>query len=277
MKDIEFETLNDLHKHLIENKRMIMLERKSAVKYADAVGLCSVDFADKDLAVKSESSSEVVDAGTIRVKVVINTTNIIDSHRDCHIPNLWKKSISEQRKTKLLKEHKASFENIISDNVVPTTKNMSWKDLGLGFDGTTQALIFDAEIKEDRNPYMFEQYKRGYVDNHSVGMKYVNYVMCVNSEEKWAAEEKSNWDKYYPEVVNKEIADEYGYFYAVLEAKIIEGSAVVYGSNYATPTLSVKSNEPKATQDIEPVATPEVIESDFSEIKNLFKNSLNLN
>lgn len=30
----------------------------------------------------------------------------------------------------------------------------SWKSLGYDLEGSTQALIFDATIKEERNPYM---------------------------------------------------------------------------------------------------------------------------
>ena len=85
-------------------------------------------------------------------------------------------------------------------------------------------------------------------------MRYVDIFMCVNSGEQWAKEEKENWDKYYPEIINKDVADSMGYFWAVTTAKIIEGSAVVKGSNYATPTISVKEQEP-------PKGTPDKIET----------------
>ena len=116
---------------------------------------------------------------------------------------------------------------------------MTWKSLGYDMEGSTQALIFDATIKEERAPYMFGQYKNGYVDNHSVGMRYVTLYLCMNNDKSWAAEEKANWDKYYSEVANKEIADQYGYFWAVTEAKIVEGSAVVFWQQlYNTDIIS---------------------------------------
>ena len=121
-------------------------------------------------------------------------------------------------------------------------------------DGETEALVFDANIEKSRNPFMFEQYAKGYVKEHSVGMRYVDIFMCVNSGEQWAKEEKENWDKYYPEIINKDVADSMGYFWAVTTAKVIEGSAVVKGSNYATPTISVKEQEP-------PKSTPDKIEN----------------
>jgi hypothetical protein len=69
-------------------------------------------------------------------------------------------------------------------------------------------------------------------------MQYVEYVMAVNSEEKYWREEKENWDKYKDSVVNLKENDQY--FWAITKARVIEGSAVLRGSNQATPTLSIK-------------------------------------
>jgi hypothetical protein len=111
---------------------------------------------------------------------------------------------------------------------------------------------------------MFEQYKNGWVENHSVGMQYVDYQVCINSGEEWAKPYKENWDKYYPLIVNKEDADATGYFWAILEAKLIEGSAVLMGSNWVTPTLENKS-EPG----VEPLST---IEPEQSTRKNYYES-----
>jgi hypothetical protein len=86
---------------------------------------------------------------------------------------------------------------------------------------------------------MFNQYRKGYVLNHSVGMRYVKIFLCIDSTESMYVSEKANWDKYISQVVNPEVANEKGYFWAVTEAMFVEGSAVVKGSNQATPTLSV--------------------------------------
>jgi hypothetical protein len=134
------------------------------------------------------------------------------------------------------------FDKIITDEVKVSTKLMSWKDLGFDYEGETEALIFDSTIPKDRNPFMFEQYAKGYVKEHSVGMRYVQLYLCMNSNERWDVEERSNWDKYYEYVTNKEDVDNECYFWAVTEAKLVEGSAVVKGSNHATPTISVKEN-----------------------------------
>ena len=90
---------------------------------------------------------------------------------------------------------------------------------------------------------MFDLYKKGRVNQHSVVMRYVKMFLCINKSEPMYSQEKENWDKYYPQVANKEVADEKGYFWAVTEAKIVEGSAVVKGSNFATPTLEIDIKE----------------------------------
>jgi hypothetical protein len=171
----------------------------------------------------------------------------MDSHYDVHIKGLWKKSLNESKSLYLLQEHQMKFDKVISDQVKAYTQNISWSNLGYNFEGKTEALVFDSVLDPNRNPFMFEQYSNGYVKNHSVGMRYVKIMMAVDSEEKWWKDEKITWDKYYNEIANKESADEMGFFFAVTEAKVIEGSAVLVGSNQATPTISITEAGQKST------------------------------
>lgn len=234
----------DIFKHLKDNKAALIAEKKFKVKEADAIVFLPTATTQKGEVVKAESETNLLDLDSIKVKVVINTTNILDSHGDVHIKGIWNKSLKEQKNLYLLQEHKMTFDKIITDEVTASVKNMSWSDLGFDkLEGETQALIFDANIQAKRNSFMFEQYAKGYVKEHSIGMQYINMFLCINSTEKYYIEEKANWDKYIIEVSNKQQAIDNGYFWAVTEAKIVEGSAVVKGSNYATPTLSVKNIE----------------------------------
>jgi len=240
-------TKEQTFKYLKDNKKVLIEEKKAAVKHCDPVVYQITPKVTKEGAEKSlEDIAPGVEVSTILVKAVINTTNIIDSHKDCHQNSIWKKCLKEKKDFYLLQEHQMKFNMIITDKVKAFTEAMTWKDLGLSYEGTTEALIFDCEIDEDRNEYMFEQYLKGYVKNHSVGMRYISIFLCINSDEKYYAEEKANWDKYYPTVANKEVADQDGYFWAVTEAKIVEGSAVPIGSNTATPTLSVSPKDTEA-------------------------------
>jgi len=194
----------------------------------------------KDESIKAIVTTPIIDATKIRVKSIINTTNLLDSHGDVHIKNIWKKSIQENKSMYLLNSHQQKFEYVITDNVTPLAQTMSWKSLGFDFEGNTQALVFDSIIEKSKyNELMFDMYASGKVKNHSVGMQYVKILYCVNSDDSYWQEEKANWGKYINEVANKDEAESAGNFWAVLEAKIIEGSAVLRGSNYATPTQSV--------------------------------------
>ena len=260
----------DLFKWLGENKALLMEQKKATLKEADTIPyLAAPKQLAKADATKAAIGTTTLDAGgedepmdeeepLIKASLVINTTNVIDSHLDVHIKGIWKKCLNEKKNFYLLQEHSMTFDHVITDAVTAYTKSIAWSKLGAPYEGSTEALMFDVEIDEDRNEYMYEQYQKGFVKQHSVGMRYVKIFMCVNSSDKYWAEEKANWDKYYSEVVNKEIADEYGYFWAVTEAKIIEGSAVVMGSNPWTPTITIKNtNEPsdddQDTQKTEPL------------------------
>lgn len=244
----------DIFKHLKDNKTALIAEKKFKVKEADAIVFLPTATTQKGETVKAESNTNLLELDSIKVKVVINTTNILDSHGDVHIKGIWNKSLKEQKNLYLLQEHQMSFAKIITDDLTASVKNMTFAELGFeGLEGETQALIFDANVSSKRNEFMFEQYAKGYVKEHSVGMRYVTMHLCINSEEKYYIEEKANWDKYIVDVVNKQDAISNGYFWAVTEAKIIEGSAVVKGSNYATPTISVKEIEAvNNTSKIEP-------------------------
>lgn len=243
-----FENKEEMFNALKSNKKTLIAQKKMITKEADAVIHSSLVLTDEGKALKAET----VDLGDVQklgLKLVINTTNLMDSHSDVHLKGLWKKTVKENKNIYLLQEHRMMFNHIISDEVKATVQLMNWSDLGESYKGQTEALVFDVVI-DKRNEFMFNQYAKGYVKNHSVGMRYVKMELAINSESKWDVEEKEIWDKYIDEVANREEADEKGYFWAVTEAKIIEGSAVPIGSNRVTPTLQTenKSEPPKSTQ-----------------------------
>lgn len=242
----EFKSKGEMLKAIIDNKAEIIRLKKTCVKETDGltVGMVSEESTTGEV-VKANNPVADDSISELKVKVVVNTTNLLDSHRDVHIPGIWKRTLDHNNKKLHLQEHKKDFDKVISNDAEAYTKKVTWKSLGAPFEGSTEALIFDSTVKATRNEEMFKQYKNGWVTNHSVGMAYVDIKTCINSEEKWAAEEKENWDKYYPMVANKEDADAIGYFFAVTEAKLVEGSAVLFGSNWVTPTLenNMKSEE----------------------------------
>lgn len=247
-----FATKEELFAELRNNKKTLISMKRATDKRADS--FCFYTTANsgyKSATQKNDDySNDVAIMDNLAVKCVINTTNYLDSHGDVHINGIWNKSIADNNGKGFLhlQEHQREFDKIISDNATASIQSISWNQLGLPYEGETEALIFDSLIQKKRNDFMLKQYANGWVKNHSVGMRYVKIELAINSEADYDAEEKSVWDKYYPIVANKEVADERGYFWAVIEAKIIEGSAVVMGSNDATPTLPTNENKTSAVE-----------------------------
>jgi len=228
-----FATKEALFAHLKKNEEKLISLKKSAIYKSFEKGQISFLNADK---LNNGESKISFEAKENFIYPIISTTKYMDSHGDVHIKDLWKRSLDHSSKKLHLQEHERAFDKVISDDADAYVKMVSWKSLGAEFEGNTQALIFESTVKASRNPEMFKQYKNGWVKNHSVGMRYIDLKICMNSDDRWSEEYKKNWDEYYPMVANKDAADEAGFFWAVTEAAIVEGSAVVAGSNWVTPT-----------------------------------------
>jgi len=83
-------------------------------------------------------------------------------------------------------------------------------------------------------------------------MRYYNIALCYNSDKEEDKDYKKNFDKYYPQIANKEDFENIIYFYAVLEAGIVsEGSMVLQGSNDATRVVQPKAEPTLVTQTTE--------------------------
>lgn len=254
----EFLTKKAMFQFMIEHKETLIAQKKAVDKKADAFIYQPIIVHDKPTG-QNKAEENIIDPVNIdilKVVVVINTTNFLDRHGDVHIPGIWNKSLQENKTIMHLQEHEMEFDKIISDGdkLKAYTKTYSWSELGYPYEGFTEGLTFESTIERKRNEFMLNQYANGWVRNHSVGMRYVKIDFAINDED--CPNEFEAWNKYYPQIANKEVADERGYFWYVLEAKVIEGSAVPIGSNSATPTISVNEgkNEPSfdTRHDIEP-------------------------
>lgn len=253
----EFSSKKEMFDFLIENKDLLIAQKKSALKTVDCgIVIEPVIVREKSSVNKAEGEQMPDDKFTeLKAVVIINTTNLMDSHCDVHMPGIWNKSLKENKMIMHLQEHEREFEKVISDGkeLKAYTKTYTWAELGYNYAGTTEALVFESTVLKKRNEFMFNQYLNGWVKNHSVGMYYVRMDMAINDKDY--PNEFTAWEKYYPMIANKEKADEKGFFWYVLEAKCMEGSAVVLGSNFATPTISTETKdapEKSTHQEIEP-------------------------
>ncbi|WDF45258.1 hypothetical protein PQ459_10140 [Chryseobacterium sp. KACC 21268] len=250
----KFNNPKDQVKWLMDNQALIKAQRRNESKKTDGMSFGFTSFAlnskgERLKAEDLESDKEIIEKGVLKVKCIINATNILDSHCDLHVPGIWKKSLSEKKLIYLCQEHDLSFKGIISDEVKAYTQTFTFTELGFpNYDGDCECLVFDATIHKDRNEYMYNQYLKGFVRNHSVKMGYVKEYFCVRDE--YASGDASytqyveNWNKFAPMCVNIEDLDTVNYFWAVTEAKIRdEGSAVVKGSCFTTPVIELSDND----------------------------------
>ena len=114
----------------------------------------------------------------------------------------------------------------------------------------------DSNISKELNSSVYNMYLKNEIDQHSVGMQYVKIDLAVNSDEEEYKANRETYDKYINEIGNKEEVEKQGYFWAVSEAKLIEISAVLMGSNVLTPTIE---NEPSKNTQAEPMkVTPSI-------------------
>lgn len=223
---------------VVKHKKQIMTQKKSVMKKASGVAFSPVIIKSRD------AKKSAANKNKLQVKAIINTTNLFDSHGDVHLPKIWNKSIKENKNIMHVQEHKSDeFDKIISSgrDLQVSVKTYSWKELGLDEKGFTQALEFNSNIRKSRNSFMFNEYKNGHVTNHSVGMNYVKMFLAVNDKDH--AEEYKNWQDNIDKVVNKKDAERVGMIWFIQEAKVTEGSAVPAGSNFMTPTMSVKNKK----------------------------------
>jgi len=185
---------------------------------------------------------ENITSDIIHVKSVINSTNIIDNHLDLHMPEIWNKTVSDNPYSYHLKQHKAEFENVISSKAKSYNEKTNFNKIGLDIDFKTTININEFILEKSKMPFMFDTYINGDVKQHSIGMIYVNIDLAYYDEQ--SEKQMAFFEEMKKKAVNPDVADEYGYFWVVYEAKKREGSAVVFGSNSVTPTLWVKNYEP---------------------------------
>lgn len=269
-----FTTKSEMIEEMIARMDDIMVVKKSAEKRSDSIGL---QLMGKTEATKSLQAPEGLTYGDY-VYPVFNTTNIMDSHGDVHIPGLWKKTIPEQQgKVFLVANHSLTVGNVIAypKDVELFTKTVTWKDLGANYEGETEALISKTRLSEKGMKAGVDAYIDGEPVEHSVRMIYVNIIFCVSPEFNNEGKNKvynDNWEKYIGQVINREEAVEKGYFFAVTEARIYkECSMVLSASNSLTPTLyNIEKPSPDTSQAIEETQKVEPSIDTQQIIKELF-------
>lgn len=225
----------ELTKFLLENKAALISQKKSMLKYTDCISAAVNVWAKPDGTNKA-MTAPAADATSLLVKVVANACNWCDSQWDVLIPNSAKKTITDRRgKIPHLHDHVHMLGAQIGDVEDIYLADIPLRDLGLNKSGTTQCIVFETLVQKAYNEQVFNLYKAGKVKQHSIGLCYVRMDMAINDEQ--SEKEYDFWNKYYPDVINKDFVDELGFFFVIQEIMLLENSAVLFGSNELTPTL----------------------------------------
>lgn len=249
------------------NVDKIIAVKKAAIKDSDRVGY---SFRES----KEEVSKSVEPAILKAVKngdtiyPVINTTNWFDSHGDVHLDGIWDVSVQQQQgKLYYAINHELKLGSIISypNEVEPMVKTLNWADVGENYEGQTQALIFAAQITDKSNKDAKKAIKAGVPLQNSVRMQYEKMVLCVDSTAKGLEQERMNFYQYLPKIANKDEVMESGYYWGIQAAKIVkEGSAVLAGSNRATPILYTDPSNKQSKKETElPADRSTEVKSDY--------------
>lgn len=255
-----FATKKEEIDYLVKHNKEIIEFKKAVVKHTTP----TTTEAEISSTLKALSTSKEHDTDNVIKRTVIgNTYNWLDSHGDVHLDGTFGKSISErQNKIWHLHDHEQKITAKVGIPSKIYEETVAWSDLGIKKAGTTTALMMDSDIRKDYNNLIFQEYKDGNIDQHSVGMYYVKIDFAVNDKEHKA--EFKTWNDNIENIGNREKAEELGYFYAVKEAKLVEISAVLQGSNELTPTIEAKDIEPEqSTQANEPEQSTQKINNNL--------------
>lgn len=238
----DFSTKEEMFKELVNNENKIADLKKATIKNTDSINI----FGIKD----TESIKALSFVKDGYVYPIINTTNYFDSHGDVHFPNLWNKSLKDKsKKIFYVLEHELELDSVIAfpNDVNAFVKNVNWNDLGLSYNGQTQALIFEIAKDKIRIDKVAELFNEQVSFENSVRMRYINVNLAINSTSSDYEKQYDLWKSRIDLVANKDVAIEAGYMWCIDEASIEkEGSLVLFGSNDATPVIYQKSEIEKA-------------------------------
>jgi len=180
--------------------------------------------------------------------IAVNSTLVLDSHDDLHLNGIWKKTIQEiNGKNYLVIDHELCIDKVIvrKEHVEIFTAVIPFSLLGKDYEGNTEALIYKVPKSQVKNNIVKEWLDSGDDIEGSVRMQYVNFVLCMDSNSPDYADEKKNYDAYYPLIANKTEFEYIYYFFAIKEAKNVrESSLVVFGSNDTTGIVINNKQEP---------------------------------
>lgn len=239
----------ELVSFLYANKSELIAQKKEMpIKYSDVfVHDPEISTILKKAGVKS-GDTEVPAGDMLHVKAIANVFNYMDSQYDVLLPGCCKRTIKDRSgKFVQLHDHIYKLEAKIGEVTSVYTQNISLSDLGIGSTGTTESLIFEFDCYKSYNQQIFNQYSAGKVNQYSIGLQYTAGGIELAIYDPDSEKEMEFWNKYIDQVINKDDAIAAGFMFIISEIKLLENSAVLFGANSATGTISVTGASKSST------------------------------
>lgn len=237
----DFKTKSEAFAHLRKNVNSIVKQKTSMPIKSDIFDWGCLPVNNKQT-VKEDGTE--LKPNEIEVNPIGNLSGWCDSYMDVMIKDSWKKTIADQAIVYHLKNHRYTTDDIVGKNAELYTKMFDLSYFGITSDVLkAQALMMRSIVSKEYDEKTYFLYRDEEVKQHSIGLRYIIIKLCLDSKDEEDKQYKENWDKYYSQVINKEKVDAKGYFFAVVEAKILEVSAVLFGANEHTGVYSTSENK----------------------------------
>lgn len=244
----EFKTQRDLFDFLVTNKAEIFEQRKSIDKHCEG-GIGFMLQPDSEAVKQWTDKNKPLyendkEAGVLKRTILSNTYWWMDAMSDVHLGRNEGRDTAvftntmKQRGTKIIPidQHNWSLDGRIGKTLNIYEAPISWRALGVGKTGMTEGAFADAQIEKSKNEARYNDYLNGEIDQHSVGMQYVDIRLAVNDPDEYP-KESAEYQKHIGKIGNRQEVETQGFFFAIGEAKLKEYSPVIAGANELTPVI----------------------------------------
>lgn len=264
--DKEFATKEEMFSHLKANEaKIISLKKAQIYKSCEK---SQISFLNLDITKLTEQGKANFEIKDDYIYPVISTTNYMDSHKDCHFPGCFTKTVGEQQgKVYYALDHKLEWSSIAAwpKDVQMFVSSLPWSLVGKNYLGETEGLIFAIPKNKVKADVLTAIENKASDFENSIRMGYEKIRLGINSLQKDLSENKAYYDKRINEIANKEEVQADGYFWGVEELRIHkEGSLVVAGgSNDATSIIVSDPSSDSQPYKSEPADSSSEVKSNY--------------
>lgn len=218
--------------YLRANEKALKAEKMASIKHTTGYSSYS------ECKITSEKAAGEDDADNLTIDIAANTCMYIDDQYDALAVGGATKSINENLGRGMiyfLKNHGRRTDDIVGDVLDASYKRLKLSDFNIQSEKDIDVLVVKGCARRRRDEKTFNLYKDRMIKQHSIGIQYVKLQLAINDPTD--TEHYKTWTATYDQIVNKEVADELGFYWYVTEFKFYEVSAVLWGSNDLTPVI----------------------------------------